>query len=104
VFSQPRVKQLLTQYTLVQLYTDTVPPEFQQFGTAEQNRRLQQERFQTAQLPLYVILEPQPGGDFKEVDRYIEGKINNVEAFVGFLREGLERTRASNTRAQVRRD
>ena len=103
MFSQPRVRQLLTQYTLVQLYTDTVPPEFQEFGTAEQNRKLQQERFKDAQLPLYVIVEPLPDGDYKEVSRYREGKINDVEGFMKFLRAGLEKNRAAGNKTTALR-
>ncbi len=103
MFSQPKVRQLLTQYTLVQLYTDTVPPEFKDFGTAEQNRKLQQERFKDAQLPLYVVVEPLPGGDFKEIGRYREGKINDVEGFLKFLRTGLEKNRAAGDKTTARR-
>lgn len=102
MFSQPHVRQLLSQYTLVQLYTDTVPPEFQQYGTAEENRRLQQERFKNAQLPLYVILDPHGDPQGQEVGQYAEGKINNVDAFVRFLREGLEKDRAIGSRAQAK--
>jgi hypothetical protein len=40
-------------------------------------------------LPLYVILAPLPGGEFREVSRYDEGRITNQEAFLRFLRQPL---------------
>ena len=53
------------------------------------NRSFQSEKFGTAQLPLYVILKPLADGTFEEVDRYIEGKINDIPAFADFLRKHL---------------
>jgi hypothetical protein len=90
VFSQPSIKDLLNRYTLVQLYTDAVPAKYQPTTSAEENRQLQNEKFGTAQLPLYVILKPVGAGQYQEVRRYEEGKINNVNAFAQFLREPLE--------------
>jgi hypothetical protein len=88
VFSKPEIKELLDQYVVVQLYTDKVPPKIQQPATsAEENRDLLIERFQSAQLPLYVILN----ADDEEIARYDEGKINNVDAFADFLRKPLEK-------------
>jgi hypothetical protein len=86
VFPKPEIKQLLDQYVIVQLYTDKVPPKVQQPATsAEENRDLLINRFGSAQLPLYVILD----GNDQEIARYDEGKINNVEAFAEFLRKPL---------------
>ena len=85
MFSQPRVKQLLSQYTLVQLYTDAVPKRFQPTTSAEENKELQRSQFGDAQLPLYVIIRPQGNGKYDFVRKYEEGKINNVEAFMEFL-------------------
>jgi hypothetical protein len=86
VFSRPEIKQLLDQYVVVQLYTDKVPPKIQQPATsAEENRDLLMNRFESAQLPLYVILK----ANDQEVARYDEGKINNVEAFAQFLQKPL---------------
>ena len=88
MFSKPEIKQLLDQYVVVQLFTDKVPPKIQQPATsAEENRDLLIERFQSAQLPLYVILN----ADDEEIARYDEGKINNVDAFAAFLRKPLEK-------------
>jgi hypothetical protein len=89
VFSRPQVRELLGKYTLVQLYTDTVPTHFQPTTSAEENRRLLNEKFGTAQLPTYVILKPTPDGGYETAGRYEEGKINNVSAFMDFLRQPL---------------
>ena len=90
MFSKSEVKELLLKYTLVQLYTDVVPPQFGVTTSAEENRRFQAETFGDSRLPLYVILEPLGDGKFREVARYEEGKINKVEAFKDFLRKPLE--------------
>ena len=89
MFSKARFKNLLSQYTLVQLHTDKVPPIYPEATTAEENKKFEQENFGTLQLPLYVILKPLANGKFQEVDRYVEGKINNEDAFAKFLEEPL---------------
>ena len=89
MFSRPSIKELLNRYTLVQLYTDMVPPQFQPTTSAGENRKLLTEKFGTAQLPLYVIIKPLGDGQYAELGRYDEGKINNVSAFTRFLREHL---------------
>ena len=66
-----------------------VPPIYREATTAEENRKFEQENFGTLQLPLYVILKPLANGKFQEVDRYVEGKINNEDAFAKFLEEPL---------------
>jgi hypothetical protein len=85
VFSQPAIKKLLGQFSLVQLYTDKVPARYQQATGADENRRLQEERFKSHQLPFYVILEPLGGDEYKEVRRFEGGKITDVKAFARFL-------------------
>lgn len=98
VFPRPEVKALFAQYTLVQLYTDTVPAAMYptppdksaREAEASANQAYQKAAFGTIQLPLYVILEPQANGDVKTVGVYDEGKINDVAAFVEFLRKPLE--------------
>jgi hypothetical protein len=84
------IKDLLTRYTLVQLYTDRVPPQYEPTTSADENRARLIHSFGTAQLPLYVILKPLENGKYEEVDRYIEGKINDVPAFAEFLRKHLQ--------------
>jgi hypothetical protein len=89
VFSRPSIKELLNRYTLIQLYTDRVPPQYEPTTSADENRTFLSEKFGTAQLPLYVILRPLADGQYEEVDRYVEGKINDVPAFAEFLRKHL---------------
>jgi hypothetical protein len=89
VFSKPFIKNLLSHYTLVQLYTDRVPPQYEPTTSAEQNRTFLSEQFGTAQLPLYVIVKPLRDGKYEEIARYDEGKINNVSSFAEFLRKHL---------------
>jgi thiol:disulfide interchange protein DsbD len=102
VFPIKDVRELLKKFVLVQLYTDRVPdklysPEersaFQGSATkqradANKNLDFQKLKFNTEQLPLYVIVKPDASG-FIEVARYDEGKINDISAFVKFLRSGL---------------
>jgi thiol:disulfide interchange protein DsbD len=104
VFSRAAVKDLLKHYALVSLYTDKVPerlypPEVQaDFGSdttrqredAAANLQFQRQQFNTEQLPLYVILEPQADGGFREVARYDEGRIIDQAAFIRFLQRPLD--------------
>lgn len=110
VFPKSNVKDLLKQYSLVALYTDVVPdkfypPEIQaKFGNsttkqredADANLKFQREKFDTEQLPLYVILEPLPGGSYRVVNTYDEGRILNQSAFLEFLSKPLEANAARN--------
>lgn len=99
IFPKPEIKDLLKKYRLVQLYTDVVPPEFYEAPPersmrerhAQANLDLQKHVFGTEQLPLYVLLKPEPGGKggpVKVLAVYSEGKINNVEGFREFLQKG----------------
>ena len=88
VFSQPAVKKQFDRHVLVRLYTDKVRADFDQKMTPAEAREFQQKHFGTAQLPLYVLLRPK-GDSFEVVGTpYPEGKINDPEAFVRFLRAG----------------
>jgi cytochrome c biogenesis protein CcdA len=105
VFTKREVNELLKKYIRVQLYTDRVPNKLytpeeltgpkgavaEQIREALANRAFQASAFGDARLPLYVILRPLPGGEYKEVARYDEGKINNPAAFAAFLRAPLRR-------------
>jgi cytochrome c biogenesis protein CcdA/thioredoxin-related protein len=99
IFPRPEVRELMHRYHLVQLYTDTVPGTYydtvpslaRQEEDAQANLEFQRKRFGTEQLPLYVILRPQPGSkEVTVVGPYEEGKINNEAAFVEFLKRPLE--------------
>ena len=93
MFSKADVKKLLNQFVLVQLYTDQLPKSYAQSAessSADENKRFRDDTFGTAQLPLYVVLQPTADGKFEILDTYIEGKINDVEEFKEFLREPLK--------------
>ncbi len=101
VFPQPAVKELMQQYVLTQLYTDTVPPNFYVEAPSESIREqhaaanldFQKSVFKNEQLPLYVLLKPVPGergGPVQVIGVYEEGKINNVESFKSFLKKGAK--------------
>jgi thiol:disulfide interchange protein DsbD len=117
VFTKPEIAELMRKYQLVQLYTDTVPPELyppelrDKIGNdgnrlrtdAAANLEFQKKAFATEQLPLYVILDPAPQGDEKKIEVkgiYAEGKINDPSAFAEFLKEPLG---AAGQRAQAAR-
>ncbi|MCE9533725.1 MAG: hypothetical protein K8T89_21745 [Planctomycetes bacterium] len=102
VFPLPKIKENLKKYRLVQLYTDTVPPQLYESAPSEKQRKLdaaanlvlQQKIFGNEQLPLYVILKPVPGPKGSPVQIlgvYGEGKINEVSKFEEFLRDGLKK-------------
>ncbi|MFO0802254.1 MAG: cytochrome c biogenesis protein CcdA [Gemmataceae bacterium] len=97
VFPKPQVWQLMEKYERVQLdaqfevppraYIDP-PSKADRFAESQINRDFKDKLFGSDQLPLYVILVPQPGGKWK-ASVYDEGKINNVDAFKKFLEAGL---------------
>jgi thiol:disulfide interchange protein DsbD len=102
VFTQPDVQELFKHFRLVQLYTDTIPPEFYESppdrnkrdDDARINLKFQKEIFGTEQLPLYVLLRPEPGmkgGKVGIIAVYDEGKINKVDSFKTFLKKGLSK-------------
>ncbi len=107
VFTRPQIRDLFKQYQLVQMYTDVVPAEFyarkptdeQRETDAAANLGFQKRKFeQNEQLPLYVIMDPQPGGHVVIVGVYDEGKINHLDKFVEFLARPLA---ADGARAQA---
>ncbi len=114
VFSRSNIQALFHPYRLVQMFTDKVPDKYysadlrssfrntdRQQEDARANLQFQNEVFQNQQLPLYVILEPLPNGTIRVVDKYEEGKINNVEAFAQFLKKPVD-GQALGARAQAR--
>jgi thiol:disulfide interchange protein DsbD len=98
VFPKPEVRDLFKQYSRVQMYTDTIPAVFYEADPGDQRREtdaevnleFQKKAFGDIQLPLYVILRPEPNGKTTVVGVYREGKINNEPAFVEFLKNGLK--------------
>ena len=100
VFPKPDVKDLLKKFRLVQVYTDTIPPEFYEAEPgntkrdqdAATNSKFQMQAFGTEQLPLYVLLKPDAGmkgGPVQILGIYDEGKINEDRKFVDFLKKGI---------------
>jgi thiol:disulfide interchange protein DsbD len=98
VFVKPEVQELFGKYSLVQMYTDTIPEVFYKANPgltrrnldADANQEFELSVFGTEQLPLYVILKPEPNGKTTVVGVYREGKINDEPAFVEFLKNGLK--------------
>ncbi len=114
VFPDPVVKELMKQYELVALYTDKVPDRLyppkvraklgngaaRQKEDAKKNLQFQRKQFDTEELPLYLILEPQGDGKYKELARY-GGRIIDQGEFVDFLEKPLDANNASNGRGRT---
>jgi thiol:disulfide interchange protein DsbD len=77
VFVKPEIKERFEKMTLVQLYTDGGPNH-------KENQIYEIDRFGTAALPYYVILDKNDLviGEFP-------GMTRDVEEFKRFLQEGL---------------
>jgi thiol:disulfide interchange protein len=75
-FPRPEVRQELDKFVFVKLYVDKPAPE----GPA--NQKLRDERFQSNDLPLYVILDE----NGKEISRQNYAALDAAE-FVQFLKE-----------------
>ena len=98
IFSQADVKAAFESYTLLKLYTDSVPQQYypldnldaitpvEQDKDGDINRLLEKSRFNTTELPFYVVIEP-TDKDYKEVGRYSIGLIRDKEEFLKFLRD-----------------
>ncbi len=98
IFPKPMIKELLNKYVLVQLYLDAVPAnKYDQATSAEENYRLQKDRFKRTQRPLYAIVHPDGRGDFQIVSVYEGGKINDVNGFAAFLKQPLTVAGAERT-------
>jgi hypothetical protein len=93
-FRDPDVRSAFDRYVLVMLYMDSVPACF--YGQAPSRREreedgavnaaFEQSLFDTAQEPLYVILQRAPNGQFEILDVYDETRITDASRFVRFLR------------------
>jgi len=91
VFSRPDIRALFSEYVLVKLYCDTVPPWYEPTTSGSENERFRDATFHKEQLPLYVIVKPTGGGKFDTVGVYDEGKINFPDKFAEFLRQPLQK-------------
>ncbi|HQR39456.1 MAG TPA: cytochrome c biogenesis protein CcdA [Blastocatellia bacterium] len=92
IFPVPEVRDELNRYQLVQLFTDGQGPEY------DRNRALQEQRFNTVALPLYVVIDPK---DDREVAR-VEGLTRDPSEFVKFLRSSRETASAGVGAAEAR--
>ena len=101
VLAKPEVRDLLKSYEMVALYVDYVPEDFYSLHDrptgetrrrdAQQNYEFLRSQFNTAQTPLYVILQPLRDGKYREVSRYEEGLITDPAGFVAFLAKPLDK-------------
>ena len=78
IFTQESVEQLMDQFVLVSLYTDAGDNYLEK-------RQYQIDRFQTAALPYYVILDKEDS-----IIAEFPGMSRNVDDFITFLELGLE--------------
>lgn len=79
IFPLPDVRAALERFERVQLYTDGQGPEY------DKNRELQETRFNTVALPLYVIVDP---ATEREIGR-VEGLTRDGSEFARFLERNL---------------
>ena len=80
MISRTAAQEALKDFIFAELYTDKHP----------RNRDIQDQRFGTVALPLYVILGP----DGRERER-LAGRITEPQ-FLEFLKKGLQATGAAN--------
>jgi len=78
IFTQESVEQLMEQFVLVSLYTDAGDNYLEK-------RQYQIDRFETAALPYYVILDKQDS-----IVAEFPGMSRNVDDFIEFLELGLD--------------
>lgn len=83
-FPRPEVRQELDKFVYVKLYVDKPAPE----GPA--NKKLREDRFQSNDLPLYLILDE----NGQEIARQNYAALDAAE-FVAFLKEAQEDAVAS---------
>ncbi|MFT3879005.1 MAG: cytochrome c biogenesis protein CcdA [Gemmatales bacterium] len=98
IFSKNDIRAEFQKYTLLKLYTDVVPFEFyptdkldattpvEQEKDGEANRLFEKNRFNTTELPFYVIVEPD-GDDFKIIARNSVGLIRDKDEFLKYLKD-----------------
>jgi hypothetical protein len=78
VLAQPDVRAVLQEFVFAELYTDKGPHK-------DENKKLQDERFNSVALPLYLVLSP----DGKELARLeLNTGLATKETFIDFLRKG----------------
>jgi hypothetical protein len=83
IFPKPEVSELLKKYVRVRLYTDGRKTD-EMKRQSQQNRELQQSRYNTAALPFYAILS----SDGKDIANF-PAMTRDPRQFARFLRKGL---------------
>jgi thiol:disulfide interchange protein len=84
MFPDPMVKKELDRFVLAELYTDRETPEHK--AEDEENAKRQTDKFNSAALPLYVIISP----DEKTLDSF-QSLTRDKQEFIGFLQRGASR-------------
>ena len=79
MFPRQDVKELMSNYVLVQLYTD------RKDEASKRNREILIGRFKTFALPYYALITP----DDKVMATMGVGSRSAPEEFIGFLKKGL---------------
>ncbi len=100
--AQPTVKERLSQFVRVQLFTDRVPfiaDGSEAIRLGENNRRIQEDWFGDVSLPAYVVIPPDPAilRDPKKILAKFEGAERIDGEFARFLDDGLARWQALKT-------
>jgi thiol-disulfide isomerase/thioredoxin len=78
MFPRPEVNAALKNFVLVDLYTDGEDKD------SEQNRQLEQSKFQTTQIPLYALMDP----DGNVIAAFTKGLTRDTGEFLAFLQKG----------------
>jgi len=94
VFRDPAVQMELRRYVRVILYIAIVPADWYKYAPAQVERQAdaqvnngyEMQQFQTAETPLYLILEPTSDNTF-EVLATFGGIIHDVQGFAAFLKK-----------------
>jgi thiol:disulfide interchange protein DsbD len=78
MFPRPEIAPLLSNFVLLDLYTDGSD------AVSEQNAKMEEERYKTVSLPYYVILDPD-----EHVIAQFGGSTRDVQVFANFLKSGV---------------
>lgn len=100
--SRPEIKERLSKFVRIQLFTDVVPrleDQVESRRLLEQNRNIQENWFGDVTLPAYAVVPPDPEilKDPKKILARLEGA--DEEKFAPFLDAGLERWEALKSAA-----
>ncbi|MBK6315912.1 MAG: hypothetical protein IPF53_16870 [Blastocatellia bacterium] len=80
IFTVPEVREELERFERVQLYTDGQGTEY------DRNREMQEQKFNSIALPLYVVIDSTTETEIARV----EGLTRDPDEFVRFLKSSRE--------------